>query len=495
MPYILTRRERTSQPQQAVQVNWSNPLAKTITQCIPLNGVDIDIVSGNALTYGTGGSKVVDERGVSLKGNGSAAVASIPLNLSAYNKLTLSFWMYWDSFSNDDKLAMELTTDTNWNVGGFLIDPNASSGKFVAYSLLEAGHGCGTEVIRPSDGVWHHYVITMDRTAPNNASGNFSNIWIDGVYKTPYELYSYHEVGTFANSTLYIMSRANSSLFGAGKLQNIIFRGGYIATEQDVIAEYENPWQIFDDEEDYIWIPEAGGGVSNIAASGTVQASGTASPAVAVAMSGVGASLSSGTAADRVTVNIGAAGLATAAATAGISAQVLLAGAAAALASGNATLAATLNALAAGAAQSSGTATINSGVAGALAAVGTDVVSGSAPIRVTVSLGASGSDAVGGSAAIVGSPISPLSGAGVDVVSGSGAAVINVSLSAAGFVQAMAAGQLSMQVRLSSTGASVVSGVAGITSLGVTVDAPNGYGPKIIRPKTRRPANLGGIIF
>jgi hypothetical protein len=482
MPYILTRRVRTSQPQQAVRAKseWLDKGLYTATY-----GGFGDVLAPHTIALPEDTSLTPGRTGILLSqavaGSQSTGISFPKRTLSARTELfiqecasrkTYGRWLS-DNAVKDSFRGEYSDTELDWYVHGS--GWNSSECIFSGWTPSTLVGGPRTIL-----GKWG-----------KDVNGGYGRVFVGG-----------NEITRTGGTPLTGDSdRTQSSASNyTGAWQDVSGIGLFVAfstclSDEDTYRLLENPWQIFEDEEDYIWIPEAGGGVSNIAASGTVQASGTASPAVAVAMSGVGASLSSGTAADRVTVNIGAAGLATAAATAGISAQVLLAGAAAALASGNATLAATLNALAAGAAQSSGTATINSGVAGALAAVGTDVVSGSAPIRVTVSLGASGSDAVGGSAAIVGSPISPLSGAGVDVVSGSGAAVINVSLSAAGFVQAMAAGQLSMQVRLSSTGASVVSGVAGITSLGVTVDAPNGYGPKIIRPKTRRPANLGGIIF
>lgn len=484
MPYILARRVRTSQPQTIEKTKPSFTVGSLLLPASflrePQSGALFTNVNGVFLSPSAGGL------GYHCDKSAQRYLIGMPLPVigSAY-----SFVAVVNSTGTDTNYS-EIFQSIKQSNGTGLLQLRHTASNWDFYHCSTSSWQLVQGVGKYKQGVPQVLVGTWD--------GDNIKLWIDGEY-----------IGSVAASG-WLGSEAPSSLsigvdisawspiggtYWDGDINLFAFSSGPIWPDAVAKSISGNPWQIFDDEEEYIWVPEEGGGVSDIAASGTVQSTGTASPAVAVAMSGVGASLSSGTAADRVTVNIGAAGLATAAATAGISAQVLLAGAAAALASGNATLAATLNALAAGAAQSSGTASINSGVAGALSATGADVVSGSAPIRVTVSLGASGSDTVGGSASIVGSPISPLSGAGVDVVSGSGAAVINVSLSAAGFVQAMAAGQLSMQVRLSSTGASVVSGVAGITSLGVTVDAPNGYGPQIIRPKTRRPANLGGIIF
>ncbi|MEZ5121291.1 MAG: PKD domain-containing protein [Solirubrobacterales bacterium] len=49
--------------------------------------------------------------------------ARATVNLSATNKLTVEFWLKWNAYANDDRLAMELTPNFNQNAGGFVIDP------------------------------------------------------------------------------------------------------------------------------------------------------------------------------------------------------------------------------------------------------------------------------------------------------------------------------------------------------------------------------------
>ena len=123
---VILRSPWAQQPQGPVSIDRTLGVNQTITHCLPLNGNPNEIVRGGMLSYGAGSSRAVDARGVSLKASGSAAVASIAIDLSAYSKLTVSFWMYWNAFANDDALAMEYGANYSTN-NGFLIDPNSGA--------------------------------------------------------------------------------------------------------------------------------------------------------------------------------------------------------------------------------------------------------------------------------------------------------------------------------------------------------------------------------
>ena len=253
MPLIV-KRPWTSQPQVAARVDWGSPLTARITHLLPLNGDPREIVTGARLTYGAGGSSAVTTRGLALQGSGVAACASVPIDLSPYTKASVSFWMYWDAYANDDKLAMEYGANYSAN-SGFLIDPNSGS---PATGLFQAGVGspAATNSIsfsRPSAAAWHHYVFLFDRTtgtAPSTA------VYVDGVAQsTPPAGAVSDVVDAFGNNTLYIFSRANTSLFGAGKMQNLAIRGGYLMTAAEARQEYSFPWQLFAPLPRRIWAP------------------------------------------------------------------------------------------------------------------------------------------------------------------------------------------------------------------------------------------------
>jgi PKD repeat protein len=167
-------------------------------------------------TFGAAGG-VPGETGSSIKFDGVNDAASTPLNLSGKTALTVEFWMKWNAWGNDDRLAMEFTPDFNSVPGGFLIDPNSSYGSF-AVSL---GKGSSRNVAlfaRPSAGAWHHYAFVLDTTSP--ASQQIVP-YVDGLPVNYSKAENGSGAGAFADSSLYFMSRAGAALFGGGNLQDV----------------------------------------------------------------------------------------------------------------------------------------------------------------------------------------------------------------------------------------------------------------------------------
>jgi len=151
--------------------------------------------------------------------DGTNDSVSAPINLSGTNKATLSFWMKWNSFANDDKFGIEYTNNFN-NKNGFAVAPNSSNhSKFGVYASGTGSIYNGGEFARPSAGVWHHYVVTFDRTT-GTAMG--VTAYVDGVGQSITQYNSSNlNSSNFDNASLYLMSRGNSSLFGSGNLDDV----------------------------------------------------------------------------------------------------------------------------------------------------------------------------------------------------------------------------------------------------------------------------------
>ncbi len=120
---------------------------------------------------------------------------------------------------------MPTTTRWRWsspptstqNSGGFLVDPNASQfgGTFgVAVGPPEDRNSVYFQ--RPSAGVWHHYALVLNTTAP---AASEITPYVDGQPVSVKQEGVETGQGAFANSTLYLFSRDGNSLFGAGDLQ------------------------------------------------------------------------------------------------------------------------------------------------------------------------------------------------------------------------------------------------------------------------------------
>jgi YD repeat-containing protein len=167
-------------------------------------------------TFGATGG-VPGETTSSVKFDGVNDTASGPLQLGGQTAITVSFWMRWNAWANNDELAMEYTPNFNDNPGGFLIDPNSSFGKFA----VSIGIGSSRNVAlfeRPTAGAWHHYAFVLNSAAP---AAEQIVPYVDGLPVTYTTAVNGEGGPAFANSNLYLMSRGGKELWGAGNLQDV----------------------------------------------------------------------------------------------------------------------------------------------------------------------------------------------------------------------------------------------------------------------------------
>lgn len=156
------------------------------------------------------------------------------VDLSAFSTATLAFWMYWDSFANDDDLAFEFTANYNLNDGGFVVDPNGGTGG--GGGNFEVGCRLGNVhavyFTRPSGAAWHHYLIHFDGTVTSHVA----LVRVDGTSQTLTNFVDLGGSGSLANSTLNFMCRNNASLFGAGRMAEVAFWGGVLLGADEAAA-------------------------------------------------------------------------------------------------------------------------------------------------------------------------------------------------------------------------------------------------------------------
>lgn len=169
--------------------------------------------------------------GQALQFDGVNDAMTIPMSISGLSRITVAFWMKWDAYANNDDLAMEYTNNFN-SKNGFIIDPNQGTGKFrVGISSAAATANLSDLPARPSAGVWHHYVIVLDRTIVGANIGQ--TVYLDGVLQTMVAATQTYVAATnFDSGSLYLMSRGAASLFGQGAIDELrIYSGALTATE------------------------------------------------------------------------------------------------------------------------------------------------------------------------------------------------------------------------------------------------------------------------
>lgn len=185
----------------------------------------------NAPTWLSGADCVINGC-LSFNGTNQAGVTANTLNLSDTNVVTVALWMYWDSFSSNDSLALEFSTDFNTVTTGFMIDPN--SGSFVGGTEFEASFRGNvgynqTVFVRPSAAAWHHYAFVFDKGA---AASSQVTPYVDGAAVTYTKPSSAANTNNFGSDTLYLMSRGASSLFGQGRLDDVrIYKRALLPSE------------------------------------------------------------------------------------------------------------------------------------------------------------------------------------------------------------------------------------------------------------------------
>jgi hypothetical protein len=188
--------------------------------------------SGSSFTDVVGGANAETSGGVTLgepgglaEGsatsalfNGSSGAAHAEVDLSGTHELTVEFWMKWNSFAEDDHLALEFTPNFNEYAGGFLVDPDASPGTDFAVSIGDGGARNTVYFERPSAGAWHYYAFVINTEAPAETE---ITPYVDGHAVSYTKSESGAGAGNFAHSTLFWMSRDASTLFGAGSMQDL----------------------------------------------------------------------------------------------------------------------------------------------------------------------------------------------------------------------------------------------------------------------------------
>jgi hypothetical protein len=178
-------------------------------------------------------------------------------NLTALNgvsKFTLSCWVWVDAYSNSDQIAMELSANYNNNTGAFLFDIDEATGD--SGFLTQSSNGSFHNRVlwtRLSAAAWHHYVIGIDLNI------TITHLWLDGVDGSA-DVGGSPPGGNFNSYPLYFMSRAGSSLFLSGRLQEVAIWPGINLTQAAAQALFRgaSPLNVFPSYLAYYWpiVPE-----------------------------------------------------------------------------------------------------------------------------------------------------------------------------------------------------------------------------------------------
>jgi hypothetical protein len=177
--------------------------------------------------------------GACLSFNGTDNYASTTLDLSATRAITVSFWMNWTAYADNDSLALEFGSGPygfNSSTTGFMIDPNSSRNGAHQFEVALLGDAGYNQLLfpRPSAGVWHHYAFVLDKSV---AAGNQITPYVDGTRVAYTKVTNAPNTNTFGNNNLFFMSRLGTMLFGSGMMDEVsIFNRALSAAEVQALA-------------------------------------------------------------------------------------------------------------------------------------------------------------------------------------------------------------------------------------------------------------------
>lgn len=172
------------------------------------------------------GIPVWDGYGWAYDGSNDYASAS-GVNLSDQTVITLTYWLWKNSFVDNDALCLEHSSNANLVQGAWHNDPGSTAmggGKFEIASLSTPNLNAVT-FTRPSAAAWHYYAVVMRRGVSNAAA---CTVYVDGssVSVTSVTGAVNALTGNYRSDTLYAMSRGGASLFTAGRMAELaIFSG------------------------------------------------------------------------------------------------------------------------------------------------------------------------------------------------------------------------------------------------------------------------------
>lgn len=263
VPILAPTRRYTRQPHARPTIDRGHPLTRGLILCLfnsaeDCRGQPFDYATGSMIGSRSGAGMVADGRGVETMFDGTNDYVSIPIDLSPHRRITLSWWMYWDAFANNDHIVIEYTADSS-AADAFAINPNSSSDTAFGanvHSVSGSGYG-GKKITRPSAAAWHHYSIGIDTTQAGSSAIAF--VRLDGYSTATTATNNASVAFTLPNSTLYLMSRGGASLFAGGRLANFCLHNRLLSAGESAQL-FANPWQMFVPQKKW-FLPTAKDGV------------------------------------------------------------------------------------------------------------------------------------------------------------------------------------------------------------------------------------------
>ena len=185
----------------------SYPTSATTWYDLSYSGNNGTLVNGPTFNSFSGGSIVFD--GVDDYGRINQ------LDLTTTNKMAISLWMKFTSTTV--KLISELTTNSDNTTGAFQIATSAINPGDLYAHVYQGGYNMIRTNTSYNDGQYHNISLVFDLSLPVNQK---IQCYVDGTSVSKTQMQSTNVTANFLKNDLYLFSRAGSSFFQAGTLNN-----------------------------------------------------------------------------------------------------------------------------------------------------------------------------------------------------------------------------------------------------------------------------------
>ena len=280
MAWVETRITRTSQPQDAVGVDWANPLALGLISALSPKG---DAVTNKAFQRQGTPTIAANATGVAVIGTGNSYIKS-SISPAAFNKPEVTLFYVGSVPWVLNSVPASVTGSGGTQLLTFIFD--SSSRQKVVYRATNGGVPVTRlyDVYQPV-GVFN-WGTTYDGTSDLKIYNNGNAVTTNAT------------IGTLNNATptgfdsvcLGGADRSSYLFQGSGGQANVVYAWNRALSADEHKSLSDNPWQIFEPEVTRIWVDDfidAGGTTTvttdasaSYTVAGSVQADATASYAV-----------------------------------------------------------------------------------------------------------------------------------------------------------------------------------------------------------------------
>ena len=196
--------------------------------------------NGHTATLVNGITWVAGKVGDAVSANAaSKQYVSIPaIDLSGTQAVTVALWTNRSYSTSGGHVLFEDSINYSNSTTGFAVFPDDNTCNGIRAALRGNLGNVGNCYSQPSSGVWHHLAVVFDKS---QTGGDEVKFYVDGVLQAVNRsLNASTNTNNFGNNPIYLYSRAGSTQFSSGNIDDLRIYNSALKAEQ-IQELYSNP--------------------------------------------------------------------------------------------------------------------------------------------------------------------------------------------------------------------------------------------------------------